>query len=132
MAMTRGGLVVHGVGRGPALIGCPYSGGLAARIGHFGQRCEVALEVRALVVDDFDLTITAVPEVHGRVVTTPSGRLLRRVGWRNEPVPNAVFTQFILERCAPPEDGSTRLVDAAVKQRNRSGSSGSGEDGVDG
>lgn len=116
MAMTRGGLVVHGVGRGPALIGCPYSGGLAARIGHFGQRCEVALEVRALVVDDFDLTITAVPEVHGRVVTTPSGRLLRRVGWRNEPVPNAAFTRFILERCASPEDGSTRPVGAAVRE----------------
>ncbi len=41
---------------------------------------------REVRVDGTPLTIVEVPEVRGRIVTTPDGRLLRRVGGDCQPL----------------------------------------------
>ena len=45
-----------------------------------------------------ELTITAVPEVRGRIVTTPDGRLLRRVGGDSQPIRGDAMARFVRER----------------------------------
>ena len=44
------------------------------------------------------MTITAVPEVRGRIVTTPDGRLLRRVGGDSQPIRGDAMARFVRER----------------------------------
>lgn len=44
------------------------------------------------------LTICAVPEVRGRIVTTPDGRLLRRVGGDSQPLRGDAMARFVHER----------------------------------
>ena len=51
-----------------------------------------------MVVGQRELTITAVPEVRGRIVTTPDGRLLRRVGGDSQPIRGDAMGRFVRER----------------------------------
>ena len=44
------------------------------------------------------LTLCAVPEVRGRIVTTPDGRLLRRVGSDAQPLRGDALARFVSER----------------------------------
>ncbi len=98
MAMTDGGLMVHGVDSNGQITGCPLSQVTQDRITRYANECGVTVEVKAISVDAVELTITAVPEIRGRIVTTPDGRLLRRVGGDCQPLRNDALTRFVQER----------------------------------
>lgn len=95
MAMTDGGLIVHGVDDQRRIVGCPLSQHTQDRIKRFAMECGVDVRVRALQVGESELTITAVPEVRGRIVTTPNGRLLRRVGGDSQPLRGDALARFV-------------------------------------
>ncbi len=95
MAMTHGGLIVHGVDDQRRITGCPLSQNTQDRIKRFAMECGVDVRVRALQVGERELTITAVLEVRGRIVTTPNGRLLRRVGGDSQPLRGDALARFV-------------------------------------
>ncbi len=98
MAMTHGGLIVHGVDDQRAITGCPLSQNTQDRITRIATECGVDVQLRPIVVGDVQLTICVVPEVRGRVVTTPDGRLLRRVGGDSQPLRGDAMGRFVRER----------------------------------
>ena len=104
MAMTVGGYIVHGVNRELEIVGCPRSQKTVDRITKIAYECAVEVEVRSVVVAGTELTVTAVPEVRGRIVTTPDGRLLRRVGGDSMPLRGDSFARFVQERVGGPAD----------------------------
>ena len=107
MAMTVGGYIVHGVNRKLEIVGCPSSQKTVDRITKIAYECAVEVEVRSVVVAGTELTITAVPEVRGRIVTTPDGRLLRRVGGDSMPLRGDSLARFVQERVGGPADEET-------------------------
>lgn len=98
MAMTSGGLIIHGVKDDRTIIGCPLSQNTLDRISQYAHQCDVPVEVRSILVDGVELTITTVPEVPGRIVTTPDGRLLRRVGGDSQPIRGDALGRFVQAR----------------------------------
>lgn len=98
MAMTDGGLLVHGVNSSGRVTGCPLSQNTQDRITRYANECDVPVRVRAVSVDGIELTITSVPEIRDRVVTTPNGRLLRRVGGDCQPLRGDALTRFVKQR----------------------------------
>ena len=98
MAMTHGGLIVHGVDDRCLLVGCPLSQNTQDRITRIAAECGVDVQLLALAVGDLELTLCAVPEVRGRIVTTPDGRLLRRVGGDSQPLRGDAMARFVRER----------------------------------
>ena len=98
MAMTHGGLIVHGVDDGRNVIGCPLSQNTQDRITRIALECGVDVQIREVEVGELRLTICAVPEVRGRIVTTPDGRLLRRVGGDAQPLRGDAMARFVRER----------------------------------
>ena len=98
MAMTGGGLIVHGVDANLNIVGCPLSQRTRDRITRFANECGVEVRVRALRVGGRELTATEVPEVRERIVTTPDGRLLRRVGGDCQPLRGDALARFVRER----------------------------------
>ena len=98
MAMTNGGLIVHGIRDDSTIVGCPLSQSTADRITRFSNECGVEVQMAEIAVDDVKLTVTAVPEVRGRIVTTPDGRLLRRHGGDSVPLRGDAMARFVLER----------------------------------
>ena len=98
MAMTRGGLIIHGVDDGRNIVGCPLSQNTQDRITRIASECGVDVQIREIIVGGTELTICAVPEVRGRIVTTPDGRLLRRVGGDAQPIRGDAMARFVRER----------------------------------
>ena len=98
MAMTHGGLIVHGVDDERNVVGCPLSQNTQDRIKRIAFECGVDVQVREVGVGERKLTICAVPEVRGRIVTTPDGRLLRRVGGDAQPLRGDALARFVSER----------------------------------
>ena len=98
MAMTDGGLIVHGVDSELNILGCPLSQNTLDRITRFANECNVEVQVRAIQVGTRELTVTEVPEVRGRIVTSPDGRLLRRVGGDCQPLRGDMLARFVRER----------------------------------
>lgn len=99
MAMTDGGLIIHGVRDGNLeIVGCPLSQNTLDRIKRFANEVDVDVQVRSVKVDGTEITITAVPEVRGRIVTTPDGRLLRRIGGDCQPLRGDALARFVRER----------------------------------
>ena len=98
MAMTGGGLIVHGVDDGRNVVGCPLSQHTLDRITRLANECGVEVRVRAVGVGGRELTLTGVPEVRGRIVTTPDGRLLRRAGGDCQPLRGDALARFVRER----------------------------------
>ncbi len=98
MAMTEGGLIVHGVDDQRRIVGCPLSQNTQDRITRIAMECGVDVQLREVTVADLGLTITAVPAVRGRIVTTPDGRLLRRVGGASQPLRGDAMARFVRER----------------------------------
>ena len=98
MAMTSGGLIIHGVRDDGTIVGCPASQNTLDRISKYAHECDVDVGVRHILVDGAELTITAVPEVRGRIVTTPDGRLLRRVGGDSQPLRGDALGRFVRQR----------------------------------
>lgn len=104
MAMTDGGFIVHGVAPDLTLVGCPLSQNTQDRITRRGGACGVAVRVRAIRVDEQELTVTAVPKVVDRVVSTPDGRLLQRVGGDSQPLLGDAITRLVQERGQRPSE----------------------------
>ena len=98
MAMTHGGLIVHGVDDQRNVVGCPLSQNTQDRITRIAFACGVDVQVREVTVGERKLTLCAVPEVRGRIVTTPDGRLLRRVGGDAQPLRGDALARFVSER----------------------------------
>ena len=98
MAMTSGGLIIHGVSDDRTIVGCPLSQNTLDRISQYANQCDVHVDVRTIFVDGVELTVTAVPETPGRIITTPDGRLLRRVGGDSQPVQGDAFGRFVRAR----------------------------------
>ena len=130
MAMTNGGLIVHGVEDDRSIVGCPLSQRTQDSIHRFADECDVEVEVEAVRVDDVDLTITEVPDVRGRIVTTPDGRLLRRVGGASLPLRGDALRRFVMARSEhtgeeellghfTPDDFDLELVNRALKAGGR-------------
>ena len=100
--MTHGGLIIHGVDDAKNITGCPRSQNTLDRINRFAMECGVEVQVRAVRVDGLELTVTEVPEVRGRIVTTPNGRLLRRVGGDSQPLRGDAMVRFVRDRAEHP------------------------------
>ena len=102
MAMTDGGLVVHGVDDDRCIVGCPLTQRNQDRITRYANECNVPVELRSVRVCSrgaaCELIIVEVPEVRGRVVTTPDGRLLRRVGGDSQPLRGDAMALFVRDR----------------------------------
>ena len=102
MAMTNGGLIVHGVADDRQIVGCPLSQNTQDRITRIAAECGVDVQLREVAIggqrDGKLLTISAVPEVRGRIATTPDGRLLRRVGGDSQPLRGDALAHFVRER----------------------------------
>ena len=114
MAMTDGGLIVHGVADDRDITGCPLSQNTQDRITRIAAECGVEVRLREIAIASAAtatdsrsqsptpepklLTICAVPEVRGRIVTTPDGRLLRRVGGDSQPLRGDAMARFVRER----------------------------------
>lgn len=98
MAMTQGGLIVHGVDDQRNILGCPLSQNTQDRITRMAAECGVDIQLREIAVGEKALTVCAVPEVRGRIVTTPDGRLLRRVGGDSLPLRGDALARFVRER----------------------------------
>ena len=98
MAMTRGGLIIHGVDDRRNIVGCPLSQNTQDRIARIASECGVDVQIREITVAEVALTICAVPEVRGRIVTTPDGRLLRRAGGDSQPMRGDAMARFVRER----------------------------------
>ena len=98
MAMTHGGLIIHGVDDQRVIVGCPLSQNTQDRITRIAAECGVDVQLLALAVGEMEVTVCAVPEVRGRIVTTPDGRLLRRVGGDSQPLRGDAMGRFVRER----------------------------------
>ena len=98
MAMTHGGLIIHGVDSRHTIVGCPLSQNTQDRITRIASECGVDVQIRTVLVGQQELTITAVPELRERIVTTPDGRLLRRVGGDSQPIRGDAMARFVRER----------------------------------
>jgi ATP-dependent DNA helicase RecG len=98
MAMTDGGLLALGVADDRTLKGCSLDQKTLDRIMRTASDCGVVVQTKEIRVGDAALTIVAVPEVRGRIVTTPDGRLLRRVGSDNRPLTGDSLGRFVRER----------------------------------
>ena len=98
MAMTDGGLIVHGVTSDLKIRGCPRSQNTVDRITRFAGECGVDVRIRSVLVGGSEVTITEVPEIRGRIVTTPDGRLLRRVGGDSQPLRGDALARFVRQR----------------------------------
>ncbi len=98
MAMTNGGVIIHGITDDRRIVGCPKSQNTLDRITRRAYECGVEVQIRSMVVGEKELTITAIPEIRGRVVTTPDGRLLRRVGGDCLPLRGDAHGWFVRDR----------------------------------
>lgn len=98
MAMTDGGLLVVGVSDDRKLTGRKLDQKTLDKVMRSGQSCGVIPQTVEVQVDGVPVTLVAVPEVRGRIVTTPDGRLLRRVGSDNQPLVGDALGRFVRER----------------------------------
>jgi ATP-dependent DNA helicase RecG len=98
MAMSAGGVVIVGVADDRRLLGCRHDQETLDRIAHVAHETQVELAVRPLVVGRVPLLAVAVPAVSGRIVTTPDGRILRRLGSFNQPLRGDAVARFVRAR----------------------------------
>jgi hypothetical protein len=100
MAMAGGGTIVVGVGDDRRLVGCTPVQDALDRVGRVAALTDVELGVRLLRVAGVPLLVVHVPAVRDRVVTTPDGRVLRRVGSANQPLVGDAVARFVRARDA--------------------------------
>ena len=98
MAMTDGGLLILGINDERRIVGCPLTQRTQDRITGYANECNVTVEPRGVRAGDHWLTIVEVPDVRGRIVTTPDGRLLRRVGGASQPLRGDAMARFVQDR----------------------------------
>jgi ATP-dependent DNA helicase RecG len=100
MAMSEGGAIVLGVSDERELVGRPLDQETLDRITAAACECGVEVGVRAIAVGRVPLTLVLVPAVRDRIVTTPDGRLLRRIGSSNQPLRGDAVSRFVRARMA--------------------------------
>ena len=100
MAMSQGGVIALGVADDRRLVGCPLDQATLDKIVAVAYESSVEVAVRAVRVGRTPITLVLVPAVTDRIVTTPDGRLLRRVGSANQPLRGDAVARFVLERAA--------------------------------
>jgi ATP-dependent DNA helicase RecG len=100
MAMSEGGAIVLGVSDERELVGRPLDQETLDRITAAACECGVDVSVRAIAVGRVPLTLVLVPAVRDRIVTTPDGRLLRRIGSSNQPLRGDALGRFVRARIA--------------------------------
>jgi ATP-dependent DNA helicase RecG len=98
MAMTDGGMVVVGVRDDRNLVGCTLNQRTLDAITNASHATGVDVVPREILVDKIPITLVAVPEIRGRITTTPDGRLLRRVGGQSQPLVGDALARFVRER----------------------------------
>lgn len=98
MSMTEGGLLVVGISDRRVIKGAPLDQTAYDRIARAAQACSIDVAAVEISVDGMALSVVAVPEVRGRIVTTPDGRLLRRVGSDCLPLVGDALGRFVRER----------------------------------
>jgi predicted HTH transcriptional regulator len=98
MAMSDGGAIVLGVSDERDLVGRSLDQETLDRITAAACVCGVDVGVREVSVGRVPLTIVLVPAVRDRIVTTPDGRLLRRVGSMNQPLRGDAVSRFVRAR----------------------------------
>jgi ATP-dependent DNA helicase RecG len=98
MAMTSGGTILVGVSDGGRVRGCDVDQGTLDRIASVADEVQVDLRVDRLLVAGSSVLAITVPSVAPRVVTTPDGRLLRRVGSTNRPLRGEGVLRFLRAR----------------------------------
>ena len=103
MAMTRGGTILVGVGDGRRVPGCRADQEALDRVAMLSDELQVDLELERLTVGGAVVLAITVPAVAPRVVTTPDGRLLRRVGGTNRPLRGDAVLRFLRGRVAAGE-----------------------------
>jgi ATP-dependent DNA helicase RecG len=97
-AMTDGGLIVLGIDDRRRLLGCEMTQQVLDRVRRAAHGCGVDIQMKPITVAGIPLTVVAVPEIRGRIVTTPDGRLLRRVGSDSVPLVGDAMARFVRER----------------------------------
>jgi predicted HTH transcriptional regulator len=100
MAMSAGGAIVLGVTDERDLVGRPLDQETLDRITAAACECGVEVAVREITVGRVPLTIVLVPAIRDRIVTTPDGRLLRRIGSTNQPLRGDAVSRFVRARLA--------------------------------
>jgi ATP-dependent DNA helicase RecG len=100
MAMSEGGAIVLGVSDDRELVGRSLDQETLDRITAAACECGVEVAVRAIAVGRIPLTLVLVPAVRDRIVTTPDGRLLRRIGSSNQPLRGDALGRFVRARIA--------------------------------
>jgi ATP-dependent DNA helicase RecG len=98
MAMSEGGAIVLGVSDERELVGRALDQETLDRITAAACECGVDVGVRAITVGRVPLTLVLVPAVRDRIVTTPDGRLLRRIGSMNQPLRGDAVSRFVRAR----------------------------------
>jgi len=98
MAMTEGGTILIGISDQPRVIGCRVDQGVLDRLANVAHETQVDLVIEQLDVGGHAVLAVSVPPVAPRVVTTPDGRLLRRVGGSNRPLRGESVTRFLRAR----------------------------------
>ena len=98
MAMTEGGTILVGVADDGRVPGCEVDQQTLDRVASLADEVQVDLRVELLVVGRAPVLAIAVPAVTPRVVTTPDGRLLRRVGSTNRPLRGEGVLRFLRAR----------------------------------
>ncbi|HST70258.1 MAG TPA: ATP-binding protein [Solirubrobacterales bacterium] len=100
MAMTDGGTILVGVTDDRRLVGCSPLQPTLDRLGAIAYETEVDLAVSLVVVGRAVVVCVDVPAIRDRVVTTPDGRVLRRIGSANHPVRGDAVARFVRARDA--------------------------------
>lgn len=98
MSMTEGGMLILGVSDKRAVLGCELNQKTFDAVTRAAHGCNVEVALEQVRVDGTPITLVAVPDVRGRIVTTPDGRLLRRVGSDNQPLIGDALARFVRER----------------------------------
>ena len=98
MAMTHGGTILVGVSDDGRVPGCRVDQEMLDRVATLSDEVQVDLRTDRLAVGDATVLAITVPAVAPRVVTTPDGRLLRRVGAINRPLRGEAVLRFLQAR----------------------------------
>jgi ATP-dependent DNA helicase RecG len=103
MAMTSGGTILVGVADDRTIRGHPVEQHSLDRIAAVAHETHVDVAVELLDVAGIPVLAITVPAVAPRVVTTPDGRLLRRVGSSNQPLRGDGVRRFLGQRATREE-----------------------------
>lgn len=98
MAMSEGGLILLGIDDARKVIGCPLDQGTQDVVRRAANTIGVDVQMREVLAGRSRVTVIAVPQIRGRVVTTTDGRLVRRSGSDNQPLVGDALARFVVQR----------------------------------